>query len=295
VDWHGADVGLKLDYLCPTGSYKDRGSALLVSRLRALGAQSLIEDTSGNAGASMAAYAALAGMRCTIYVPATSSAPKRAQIRAFGADVIEVPGGREAAAIACQEAAATSDAVYAAHNWSPYFIEGMKTMAYELHEQCPGAGWIIMPVGYGSIALALFRGFSDLRRWGRVERLPRLAFVQAAHCNPVYRAAVAGANDVAPLDDGLALGTVAEGIDSTRPIRGRELLQALSETEGIVLSVTEAEIERGIRDLASRGLYVEPTSAVVAAGLTRLLEEERIENPADVVGVLTGIGLKSGV
>lgn len=175
------EVLLKVDYLCPTGSYKDRGSSVMISKLKEWGISQIIEDSSGNAGASIAAYAAVAGIRSDIYIPAGTSAGKAAQIAMYGAHLVKVPGTREDTARAAWEAA--SRCFYASHNWSPYFLAGMKTAAYEIAEQMlwQVPEWVVAPAGGGSLVAGLYLGFADLLRAGMTDHIPRLVAVQSRH------------------------------------------------------------------------------------------------------------------
>jgi threonine synthase len=290
----GRTVWLKCDYLLPTGSYKDRGAAILVSHLKGLGLRRVVEDSSGNAAAALAAYAARAGIELEVFCPASASPGKLAQIKLYGAKLRLIEGPRQRTTEALERHVAATGDFYASHLWHPYFLEGVKTMAFELAEQ---NGWrppevILCPVGAGSILLGLYRGFRDLQSAGIVERLPRLFAVQAANICPVYRAYQRRDHDVQPLES--AQPTLAEGIALPRPVRGALLLQALRETNGGVTAVSEAEIRQGLVDLGRHGICVEPTSAVVLAGLDHLEEAGLIQPQEQVVLVLSGFGLKAG-
>ncbi|MBT3271243.1 threonine synthase [Candidatus Poribacteria bacterium] len=285
------DLRLKLDFTFPTGSYKDRGAAVLISALREMGADAVVEDSSGNAGAAIAAYAARAGMRCVIYTPSGTSPAKLDQIRVFGAELRLVEGDRQATTEAVLEAAETTP--YASHNWTPYFITGVKTVAFEIAEQL---GWrapdnVVAPAGFGSILLGLHLGFSELRRHGITDTTPRLLAAQAERCCPIHVAWRAGADVVDRFVD--PRPTLAEGIASTRPIRARQVLDAIRHTEGAVATVTEDEIADGVRALAREGIYVEPTSAVVVSAFDRLVEQGVIRDGDLTVSILTGSGLKA--
>jgi threonine synthase len=288
--WHGAPVHYKLEFMMPTGSFKDRGMTVMVSYLKSRGVTHVLEDSSGNAGASLSAYAAAAGLTCRILVPETASYPKIVQIAACGADVVTIKGSRQDVAEAALRQSA--EIFYASHNWQPFFVEGTKTLAYELWEQ---AGFrapdnVVVPLGYGSNVLGAERGFDELLRAGEIARRPRLFGVQAARCAPYAAAFRAGvehlvASEIAP--------TVAEGIATPRPTRVVDVLHAVRDTGGSIVAVEEAEIVQALRDLARLGLYVEPTSAVAAAGLSRLLTAGVIRPQEDTVLVLTGSGLKA--
>lgn len=289
-EWGGVPVRFKLEFMMPTGSFKDRGMTVLVSYLKSRGIEHVLEDSSGNAGASLSAYAAAAGMRCRILVPESASYPKIAQIAACGADVVTVPGSRQDVADA---ALRMSDEIfYASHNWQPFFIEGTKTLAYELWEadgfRAPDN--VVVPLGYGSNVLGLERGFDELLRNGEIPRLPRIFGVQAEHCAPCHAAWAAGGETPVAV---AVRPTVAEGIASSQPTRLVEVLRAVRRSQGGIAAVSEQAIVAALRALAQMGLYVEPTSAAAAAGLTQLLASGAIRRGENTVLVLTGSGLKS--
>lgn len=288
--WRNASVMFKLEFMMPTGSFKDRGMTVMVSHLKSVGATEVLEDSSGNAGASLSAYAAAAGLKCRILVPETASFPKIAQIAACGADVITVRGSRQDVADAAVRM--SSEIFYASHNWQPFFVEGTKTLAYELWEQL---GFrvpdnVIVPLGYGSNVLGCARGFDELLRNGEIARMPRLFGIQAANCAPYANAFGAGVDH---LVDTTVTPTVAEGIASSKPTRVKEVLGAVRGSGGSVVAVSEDEIVVALGEFARKGLYVEPTSAAAGAGLTQLLDAGLIRPEESTVVVLTGTGLKS--
>jgi threonine synthase len=289
----GVAVRFKLDFLLPTGSYKDRGAAVLISALNTLGVRHAVEDSSGNAAAAIAAYAARAGIVCTVFAPAAASAGKLVQAAAYGARVERVEGSRDDVAdAAIAAAAADATSTYASHNWHPFFVEGVKTWALEVWEQLGyrAPDNVVVPVGSGSMLLGAHLAFSQLRDGEEIARLPRLFASQPAACAPLHAAFSAGADDVTPVE---RRPTLAEGASIARPVRGRELLLALRESDGGTVAVEEDEIASGLRDLGRQGLYVEPTSAVAVAGVRRLLARKEIR-PTDVtVVMLTGSGLKA--
>ncbi len=288
--WNGAPVRFKLEFMMPTGSFKDRGMTVMVSYLKSRGIDHVLEDSSGNAGASLSAYAAAAGMRCRILVPETASYPKIAQIAACGADVVTVPGTRQDVADAALRM--SSEIFYASHNWQPFFIEGTKTLAYELWEEL---GFrepdnVVTPLGYGSNVLGLDRGFDELLRNGEIKKRPRIFGVQAANCAPCHAAWQSGGESPVAAT---VTPTVAEGIASSQPTRLREVLRAVRGSDGAIAAVSETEIVDALRSLANMGFYVEPTCAAAAAGLTQLLASGAIRRDEETVIVLTGSGLKS--
>lgn len=289
----GTGLKYKLDFLCPTGSFKDRGSTVLASCLRVLGVRRAIEDSSGNAGASMAAYFSAAGITCDVYIPAATSPVKTRQIQSYGAHLVLVDGTREDVARAAQSAAV--GAFFASHLWSPYFLAGTQTFAFEVWEQLGGRAPdnLVVPVGAGTLALGAALGFGVLRDAGVIDRLPRIFGVQAENCAPLYYAMRTGRDSVDGVDFPLR-ATMAEGIRIQRPPRDRELLRAIRESGGDIVLVSEEEIYRGWFVLANRGLFVEPTAAVAAAAAERLLRDGPVAGVETTVVALTGTGLKSG-
>jgi threonine synthase len=289
-EWQGCNIRFKLEFTMPTGSFKDRGMTVMVSYLKSHGIEHVLEDSSGNAGASLSAYAAAAGMRCRILVPETASYPKIAQIAACGADVLTIRGSRQDVADAALRM--SSEIFYASHNWVPFFVEGTKTLAYELWEQLgfKAPDNVVTPLGYGSSVLGCVRGFDELLRNGEIDRLPRIFGIQAENCAPYYAAYAAGGDTLVPTE---IKSTVAEGIASSKPTRVREVLTGVRQSGGAIVAVSESEIITALRDLARKGLYVEPTSAAGVAGLTRLVASGAIKPRDTTVMVLTGSGLKA--
>ena len=289
-DWNGANIHFKLESQMPTGSFKDRGTAVMLNHLLEFGVGALHEDSSGNAGASIATYAAAAGVPCRVYVPAATPHAKLVQIAASGADLQPVAGTRQDVTDAALAAAGGS--FYASHNWQPFFIEGTKTLAFELWEQLGyrAPDNILVPTGYGSNILGLDRGFDELERGGEIASWPRLFAVQAANCAAFAAAWSAGADDFVAFSAG---PTAADGIASPRPVRMAEVLAALRRSRGGVVAVAEEEIAPALAALGRLGLFVEPTAATAGAALTRLLSDGTITPDQTTVAVLTGSGLKA--
>ncbi len=285
---YDARIHCKLEFLAPTGSFKDRGTAVLINVLRGLGVKRVVEDSSGNAGASLAAYAAQAGIEAEIYVPAYASPNKLAQISIYGAKLVKVEGTRERTAQVVQEAA-VQGTYYASHNYNPFPLEGLKTVAYEIWEQLNyrAPDNVVLPVGQGNLLLGAYRGFKDLLAAGLIEKPPRLFAVQAVPCAPLYEAYQRGLGDAFPIEK---KETIAEGISSAKPVRGRQILAAVRETGGAALAMSDDATLRARDELALCGLYVEPTSAVAIAALQQL---RGLIRPDEITVVpLTGSGLK---
>jgi threonine synthase len=279
-------VAYKMEYANPSGSFKDRGSASLVSFLRQRGVTAAVEDSSGNAGASFAAYAARAGMQARVFVPEETSGPKRRQIAAYGAEITPVPGARSNATEAVRQAA-EAGAVYASHAYLPFNLPGYATLAYELVEQLGGApGTLILPVGQGGLLLGAGRGFAALLQAGLIDKMPFLVGVQARACAPLWAVSSYGMDGLAWV---VEAPTVAEGVRTAHPLRGDAVLQMVESNGGTFVSVAEEAILPARDQLARQGLYVEATSALV----WNALEQVAAQAPDPIVAVLTGSGLKS--
>ena len=207
----------------------------------------------------------------------------------MGAGLKEVEGTREDVAAAARSAAET--VFYASHNWQPYFMEGTKTLAFEIWEQ---AGFmvpdnIVVPLGYGSNVIGLYLGFCELLVAGEVDRLPRIFAAQAANCAALYAAWKADGARV----DIATKPTIADGIASERPVRILEVMEAVNKSGGAIVAVEEEEIVASFHAFAQRGFFVEPTSASAGAALTRLIHEGVVAGGEATVIVLTGHGLKA--
>jgi len=281
----GKVISLKCEYQNPTGSFKDRGSAPLVSFLRSRGVETAVEDSSGNAGASFAAYASRAGIQPRIFVPDSASGPKRQQIEAYGAEVVAVPGPRSEATEAVRKEADRGTA-YASHAYLPFNLPGYATAAFEIVDQIgDDLGSLVVPAGQGGFLLGMARGFEAMLRVGRIRKMPVLVGVQARACAPLWAVSNYGPAGLAWVAEA---PTLAEGVRVNHPLRGDVLLNTMTRHQGTFLSVDEAEIFKGWEALASLGFYVEPTSALVWGALQQVSDQL----PEPVLAVLTGSGLK---
>jgi threonine synthase len=287
---HGAPALLKCEWFMPTGSFKDRGASVMLSLLRAQGVHEVLEDSSGNGGAAVSAYAAAGGMHATIMAPASTSPAKTVQMRAHGATVELIPGTRQDTADAAVRRSDTT--FYASHNWHPFFLHGTKTLAYELWEDLGfrAPDNIITPCGAGSNVLGCEIGFSELLRAGEIDAMPRIFAAQPANCAPIAAAFLAG-SDV-PVATTIS-PTIAEGTAIAQPIRLAEVLGTLRQTRGGAVMLSEAEIGAATLDLAHIGIYVEPTATQAAAAFARLLAAGTVTPAQTTVLVLTGSGLKA--
>ena len=263
----------------------------MVSRLKALGISHIVEDSSGNAGAAIAAYSVLAGISCDIYVPSGASEAKLRQIIEYGARLIKIEGSSDDTARAALKP--VEESYYASHAWNPYFFQGTKTFTFETWEQlgfrAPDA--LVIPLGLGTLFLGAYYGFKELLQAGEVNKIPRLFGVQAMACSPLYNAFRNGLEEVQDIEP---CETIAEGIRVSRPLRGKEVLKAAKETGGAIIPVTDSEIKRALKEMAISGLYVEPTGGVAYAGLARLRRDGLLKKGETIIVPLTGLGLKAG-
>jgi threonine synthase len=307
VDAPAWGAAFKLEYVFPTGSFKDRGATTTLTRAVELGVSRVVEDSSGNAGAAVATYAARAGVDCTVYVPADATASKLRAIERAGATTIRVEGDRAAVTDACVAAVegrtddggaggdtadaggtgGAADAWYASHAWNPAFFAGTATFAFEVAAQ---RGWtvpdaVVLPLGHGTLFLGAARGFRALAEAGWTDRVPRLLGAQAAGYAPVVaelhgEAAAAGDNDV------------ADGIQIREPARLDGILAAVKGTGGDAVALDADAVAAELDRLHRRGFYTEPTCAVAPAALRAYRARGVLDPDDDVVVALTGSGLK---
>ncbi len=284
------NVFAKLEMMNPTGSFKDRGAAALMSMAVEFGVTEVVEDSSGNAGASVAAYAARVGIRAHVFAPSTAPKAKMDQIRVYGARTYAVPGPREASTEAALRFRRERGIVYASHNLSPYFLEGAKTFAYEVAAQMTcGPDHILIPVGNGSLLIGAWKGYEELLNSGVVTEMPRLHAVQADAVKPI--AAQFAGEEWTP-----GLPTIAGGISVGKPPRKSQVIRAISDTGGSALSVSDESIIRWQAFLAaSEGIFAEPTSAAALSGLETLIADGKIGPDETVLLAVTGFGLKDAL
>ena len=286
-------LDVKLEFMNPTGSYKDRGTAVMLTAAREMGICEVVEDSSGNAGASVSAYAARAGIRAHVFAPATAPAAKVKQIRVYGAEVHSIEGSREDTTEAAIAFYQENGLVYASHAWSPFFFEGTKTFAFEVAGRYDGdpPDHVVFPVGNGGLYLGAWRGFRELLDAGDIGRMPRLHAVQAANVMPIAARFMGGGWSPADMEP-----TIAGGISVAAPARGAQVVDVLRRVNGSAVVVSEAEISAAQQALArGEGIFAEPTSAAAFAGLRQLIAE-RVIAPGDRALVpITGFGLKDEV
>jgi threonine synthase len=277
----------KLEYVFPSGSFKDRGATATLTRATEVGAERVVEDSSGNAGAAIATYAARGDIDAEIYVPAGVKESKVKAIRRAGADVVRIDGSREDVTEACIDAVTDGEAWYASHAWNPAFFAGTATMAYEVAHQrnwsVPDA--VVMPLGHGTMFLGAYRGFRALRDAGWIDRIPKLLGAQAAGYAPI--AAELHGKDAVVGDN-----TIADGIQIRRPVRKASILDAIAATDGDAIALSKEAVASELERLHRAGFYTEPTCAVAPAALHEYRRRGIVKPNDDVVVPLSGSGLK---
>lgn len=291
----GAMIGVprllvKNDGLLPTGSLKDRVASPGVSRARETRAKTVATPSTGNAAASLAAYAAAAGLDCIVFVPEGTATAKMAQARACGARVVAVSGPFENAVTLARQAIETYG-WYSTLSDNPYRNDGLKSYAYEIWDQLGEVpDWLIHPEASGGAVAGAWKGFGEMRTLGWLTRRPRMVAAQADSAAALVKAWEEGLSDAEPVDPG---PTVAEAIRVGRPRLGWQALRALRESSGTAVAVTDGEILEAQRLLAlHEGIFAEPSAAVSVAAARRLRRAGTIAERDRVVAVVTGHGLK---
>ncbi len=283
------NVLLKMDYLMPTLSYKDRGAAVLVSHCREIGVDHVVQDSSGNAGNSIAAYAGKAGIRCEIFVPEGTSPQKIAMIRAHGAQCMIVPGTRDHCADVCREKVEREGVYYANHVYNPFFYEGTKTYVYETAEQLHRIPkHLLIPVGNGTLFLGAVHALEHLQKSGVISQMPRILAVQSENCDPLFRAAAQGKDQPVRV---VPRPTLAEGIAIGSPARGAEILAYAFKYHVQFIHAPEGKILEARAALARKGIYCEHTTAANYAAYLQYCELNGVAE--DCLITMCGAGLKS--
>lgn len=283
------DVLLKMDYYMPTLSYKDRGAAVLVAHCKSIGITDVVQDSSGNAGNSIAAYCGRAGIRCEIFVPEGTSPKKIDMIRAHGAVCTVVPGSRDHCADVCREKVVKEGKYYANHVYNPFFYEGTKTYIYEVYEQLGRIpANLIIPIGNGTLFLGAIHALEELVQSGIIKKMPQIIAVQSEHCDPLLKATEASSFKPAEVTP---TPTMAEGIAIGKPMRGEEILNYVYKYDVRFVHAPEDGILAARAALAAKGIYCEHTTAANYAAYLRYCEI--YGQTEDCLITMCGAGLKS--
>ena len=279
----------KMDYYMPTLSFKDRGAAVLVAHIKKLGVDKVVQDSSGNAGNSVAAYCGRVGIACEIFVPEGTSDKKIRMIEAHGAKAVIVPGNRDHCAAVCREKVEKEGVYYANHVYNPFFYEGTKTYIYETYEQLGRIPeHIFVPVGNGTLFIGVMKGLEELLVSGAIDHMPQVVAVQSELCQPFIKAMAAGAADITaePVQR-----TMAEGIAIGLLMRSAEILDYVYKYRVQGITIPEDKILSAREKIARQGIYCEHTTAAVYAGYEHYCEN--YGRPQEALLSMCGAGLKS--
>jgi threonine synthase len=294
----GRKLGLRKLYVKnegenPTGSFKDRGMTVAISKAKELGKKKVLCASTGNTAASLSAYSARAGMECVVLVPKGKVAGgKMLQVTMHGARIIQIKGDFDKAFTTAVELADRRRELYLMNSLNPYRLEGQKTLAFEISDQLGSKtpDTVILPVGNGGNISAVWKGFSEFQQLSVTKRKPRMIGIQAEKAAPIARAVKNRENKIRPVHNPQ---TIATAIRIGSPVNWPKVLKAINESEGTAETVTDPEILEAQRDLATlEGIFVEPASAASIAGLKKLSRKGTIDSSETIVCVTTGHGLK---
>ncbi|WP_299490026.1 pyridoxal-phosphate dependent enzyme [uncultured Shewanella sp.] len=287
--WDNTPIFVKMDSLMPTGSFKARGAAMVINYLLKQGIDCFAEDSSGNGGSAYAGYCAKGGLALNVFIPAGTAVGKVVQTKMYGANCIEINGSREDVANAAINSLHTHGSYYVGHNWHPLFIEGVKSIAYEIWEQnnYQAPDNIIAPAGNGSLIAGAYLGFKELLKTGEITKIPRLFGIQSKAVNPFVKQFNHDHSPLKPQD------TIAEGIRIIQSSRITEIIQFVRHTQGQFIDVSDKQIKQALIKMGQKGFFIEPTSAVAFAGISKLIKNNIIKPEQTTVGIITGNGLKA--
>jgi len=287
------DLYVKNEGENPTGSFKDRGMTVGITKAVELNMKTVICASTGNTSASLAAYAAKAGLRCIVLIPSGKIAyGKLAQAMVYGAKVVQIRGDFDQALKMVLELSEKHREVYLLNSINPYRLEGQKSLAYEICDQLKreAPDRVVLPVGNAGNISAIWKGFTEFQKLGLIEKLPKMTGIQAEGAAPIAKAIKNGRNEIVPINQP---ETIATAIRIGAPVSWKKALRAIRESKGTAETVTDEEILEAQKMLArSEGLFVEPASASSIAGLKKLFESGRIDKDEVIVCVTTGHGLK---
>jgi threonine synthase len=294
----GRKLGLKKLYVKnegenPTGSFKDRGMTVAISKAKELGKKKVLCASTGNTAASLAAYSARAGMECIVLVPKGKVARgKMLQVTMHGAKIIQVKGDFDQAFVTALELAKRRRELYLMNSINPYRLEGQKTLAFEITDQLDSKtpDIVILPVGNGGNISAAWKGFNEFQQLSITKTRPRMIGIQAEKAAPIAKAVKRRKSEILPVHNPQ---TIATAIRIGSPVNWPKVLKAIKESKGTAETVTDTEILEAQRELATlEGIFVEPASAASIAGLKKLRANRRVDPTETIVCVTTGHGLK---
>ena len=284
------NIYAKLEYMNPTGSFKDRGSAMMISALSEFGINEIVEDSSGNAGASISAYSAYSKIKSHIFVPENAPKNKVSQIQLYGSIVHKIPGPRDNSTIAAIKYSEENSIAYSSHNLSPFFIEGTKSFGHEIikHFNDKQPDHILFPVGNGSLLIGSYKAYEEIKKINPNIKIPKHHGIQTESISPIIE--IFSNNKWYPEQ---AKSTIANGIAILNPPRKYQSVNVIKKTNGKGIKVSDESILKWQKELARKdGIFAEITSAAVLSGLDELIKQKIILSDENVLLPITGFGLK---
>lgn len=280
----GKGLLIKYEAANPTGSFKDRGSSLEITKALESGKRKVALASTGNMGASVAAYAAYAGLECTVFIPDIAGREKITQIKAYGAETVEVEGDYSVAIRQAEEYVLAHGDSFLTGDY-PWRSEGTKTVGFEIADQLYWRvpDYVIVPIGNGTLIWSIYEAFRELTLVGITDKIPRMIGVQVENCAPVVHAWENALNEIVPVRNP---NTIATAIACGDPIDGLAALKAIRDSDGFAVRVSDKEALSARDTLARNGIFVEPSGAVAYAGFLKT------ELSGTVVCLATGHGLK---
>ncbi len=280
------DLWLKIETTNPTGSFKDRGSTIEITRAKELNVFSVCLASTGNMGASVAAYCAKAGIKCKVFLPNNVSKVKIKQIKIYGADIVRVKGNYTQALKSCEEYSKKTD-TYLVGDY-PYRGEGEKSVGFEISDQLNWSvpDYIITPMGNGTLIYAIWDAFVDMKKVGLIDYLPKMVGIQSVGCSPIVDAWKNGLKEIKPLNKSK---TLASAIDCPSPLDGVKALESIDKSHGFAETVTDNELIKMREELARKeGIFAE------LAGVASLTAAIKLKKELDgkIVCIISGSGLK---
>jgi len=291
------DLFFKDETRNPSSSFKDRPNSVAISVAKEMGIGEVTIASTGNAGSSLSMYAARAGMPCMVFVPENTPQAKITQILSHGAKVIKVKGNyADSYKVALDASRKFNWANLTSTYLNPFTVEGDKTIAYEIYRQLEISvpDWIVVPLGAGAMLSGIYKGFTELKYFGLIDKLPRMMGVQAEGCSPIIRAYRNHDTDVVAFENP---STIADAICD--PLNGyaqdgSRTLNTIYRSSGAGIGVTDEEISKSMLDLAKKeAIFCEPGSATAMAAVEVAINNGTIGNGETVICIITGHGLKT--
>lgn len=269
----------------PTGSFKDRGSSLVISHAKSKLYKTVGVASTGNMGASISAYAAHAGLKARVFVPDDTPAVKISQMIAHGADLVRVHGTFGDCVKRLWEDVEKKKIYLAMSGPNPYYLEGEKTISFEIFEEIKIPDKVIVPMGSGGVLTAIYKGFWELKQARKIKKLPQMIGIQGKDCSPIVDAWKKGTEKVKPVKK--AKG-IASAILVKTPFNGRTAIRAINQSGGSGEVVTDTQIKKAIKELGKEGIFAEPAAAAPLAALQKI----KTKKNEKIVLMITGHGLK---